>query len=144
MGVFNVGLLTRRGQIFQRIDGPAVIADLKMEHGIAAGLTAHIGDMLADRHRIAFLDEQGAIISVCTQIVIVVLENNELAVAQEPAPRIHDTAARRRPYRLPRSSTDINALTNEIGFGEGLDYPTLNRPLPFYRCSGESRRRRTD
>ena len=60
-------------------------------HAVRVAIT-HFSDFLPFAHRLVFLDEQGLVVRVGRQKGVVVLENNQVAVATQPGACIHHTA----------------------------------------------------
>ena len=83
----NATLLTRLRQKLEWIYGAPLISDFKMQYGIAAGLTAHICNLLASGDRITLMNAQCLIIGVGAQIVIIMFQNDQLTVVQQTASR---------------------------------------------------------
>ena len=84
----------------ERIDGFSVTANLEVQHGTALARATHVGDMLAALHFVPFSHVQPLVVGIGTQNSAVVLDDDKLAVADEPAARVDDSPARGGPDGL--------------------------------------------
>src|SRR5690606_7857844 len=68
-------------QVVERIHRLAVVADLEMQHVARGPAVAELGDLLSRLHRVALLHEPRAVVPIGAQPVLVVLDDDQLAVA---------------------------------------------------------------
>jgi hypothetical protein len=78
-------------------------------HLVGIGI-AHLAELLPLDHRLAFLDRDLVEMRVRRQVGLVVLDDDELAVAAQPAPRIDDLARRAGKDRRAGRAADVDSL----------------------------------
>ena len=72
--------LLQRWQITQRIYGPSIESNLKVQHGIAIAFIPHVGDVLACNNLVALLHPQAPVISVRAQEIDIVFDYYQVAL----------------------------------------------------------------
>ena len=72
-----------RRQVLQRIHRPAEPPDLEVQLHLVGVGRAHLGDLLPARHLLAFLHDDVAVVRVRREERVVVLDDDELAVAAQ-------------------------------------------------------------
>jgi len=68
----------------------AVNANFKMQHHLVAVVGAHLGDLAARKHLLALIHQPLAIVGVSAKHPVTVLDDDQFAVADEPAAAVHD------------------------------------------------------
>src|SRR5690625_1918161 len=123
-------ILTFRRKKSQRINRRPVFANLEIQRGLAIGRTTHRRDFLAAFHGFPFLRQQTLIVAVGTQPHIVVLDDDQPAVAHQGAACINHRAACRRHDRLAERPLDDDALAGHAFRAETTADLPFCRPLP--------------
>src|SRR5574343_800859 len=99
-----------RGQLLDRVNRLALLANFKVQlHPIRVG-GAHFGDLLTLAHHLVFLDQQGLVVSVGRQVVAGVLDDDQVAVAAQTGAGIHHAAVTRSHHGITRLARDGDAL----------------------------------
>lgn len=91
---------------------------------------AHIRNMLAAFHGIAFSDTQSLVVRIGTQEALVVLDDNKLAVSAKSTPAIDNPTRCRGIHGLSASALDIDAFATT--FVEQANHLAPGWPAPFF------------
>jgi len=118
-----------------------------MQHVARRAGAPHFGNGLSGPDLLTFGDQTFAIVPVGGQKLIVVLDDDQLAVANQSGTGIHHDAAGCGMHDLTCRPGDIDALTRGIARHETADDITRSRPAPdrctaAHRGGGCSRHRR--
>src|SRR5690606_16121763 len=97
-------------QVPQRVDRLAVVADLEVEHVARRAGAAEFGDLLPGLDHRPLVDQPVAVVAVGRQPLLVVLDDDQFAVADQSGPRIHHRAVARRAHRGAAAAGDVDAL----------------------------------
>ncbi len=89
--------LTRR-QVTRRIDRLALATHFKVQLDAIGIGAAHLGNLLTLFDRLIFLDQQRLVVGVSRQIGVVVLEDDEVAIAAQTSASVDHTAISRRNH----------------------------------------------
>ena len=116
-----------------RINRLAVAPDLEMQSRLAFRPLTHGRDALAFFYFFAFFDQQRRRVPVGTQVGVVMLQDNKLAISDQSTARIDDAPGRRSNNGLPALAIDQNARPGP-GFAPNS---TLIRPLVGQSHFGE-------
>src|SRR5207247_9605175 len=90
-----------RGKEFHRVDRLSEATDLEMQLHLIGVAVAHLGDLLALRNQLAFLDHDLSVVRVRRQESRSVLADAELPVTAQARARIADLARRPGNDRSP-------------------------------------------
>ena len=85
-------------QVAQRFDGVAIAADLEVQQLLITGIPAHFSDHLSLLHTVAFPDEAPAVVRISAQHSVVVLDDDQLSITNQPIAAV-DHLARGRSLR---------------------------------------------
>src|SRR5690242_7717831 len=93
-----------------RIYGLPVVSDLEVQHRLRAigGAMFHLSDALAFCDEVALFHEQSAVVPVHGQVIFVVFDDDEPAVAPQAAPAIYDFAGCTRKHQCAPAAGDSN------------------------------------
>lgn len=89
----------------------------------------HVGDDGSAFDGVSLPDPQLVVVGVGREVVIVVLENNQLAVTPECTARVDHFAAAGGVNGLALLAGDVDALVALFRNGEAFDYPSLSWPM---------------
>src|SRR5438105_14758448 len=98
------------GQVARRIDRLALPPDLEMQLHAVGVARAHLRDFLSLAHRLVFLHQQGLVVRVRGQIRVVVLEDDQVAVAAQARACVDDTPVGGRQHGITGLAADVEAL----------------------------------
>ena len=99
-----------RWQEFGGVHRFAQLSDFKVQiHLIRVG-AAHFSDLLTFFDRLIFLDEQGLVVSVGAQVGVVVLEDDQVAVATKAIAGIDHLTVCGRLHSVSRLAPDVQAF----------------------------------
>ncbi|MDQ0586733.1 hypothetical protein QFZ47_000842 [Variovorax paradoxus] len=115
-------------QVARRVDGLALAADFEMQLDAVGVAVAHLGDLLALLHRLVFLHEQRLVMRIGREVGVVVLQDDQVAVAAQTCAGIDDAAVGRREDSVSRLAADVEALV--LGVVETREQRTVRRPDP--------------
>src|SRR5690554_2547372 len=121
-------------QVAQRIDRLAVVADLEVQHVALGAGAAHLGDLLAGLHAVALAHQAPAVVAVGREPLLVVLDDDELAVADQARARVHDHAVAGGAHRLPGGTGDADALLRRVALDVTADQLAVGGPAPGHRA----------
>lgn len=99
-----------RGQVACGVDRAAAVTQLEMQRDAIAVAAAHLGDRLPLCDRLAFPHEQRAVVRVGRQVIGVVLQDDQIAVAAQAVARIDDRAGGGRLHRRTGRIRDVDPL----------------------------------
>ena len=105
----------------------------KCRRGCRSGPLAHQRDRRAARDVLALRHEQLGVVAVGVRERLVVLDDDELAVADEPAAGVDDSARRRRAHGLTLAAADRDAGGDAAVGAEPRDESAVGRPRPAQR-----------
>ena len=91
---------------------------------------SHLGNRLAGLHAIAFLDQTLAVVTVRRQERRVVLDDDELAVADQTVAAVHDRSIGGGTHRRTGGAGDVDALPYRIAGDVGANDLAVRRPAP--------------
>src|SRR5574343_1502975 len=114
------------GEEFGRIDRFALAAHLEVQLHAVGVAVAHLGDLFAAAHLLVFLDQQLLVVGVSRQVGVVVLEDDQVAIAAQACAGIHHLAVGRGQHRVAGLACDVHALV--LGFVKALDHLAIGRP----------------
>src|SRR5450756_688675 len=97
-------------QIFRRINRLAETTHFKMKLDFAGIGVAHLGDLLSARDALPFFHQHFIVMRVSTEISLIVLDDDQLAITAQPAAAIYHLAGCAGQNRLPELACDIDAL----------------------------------
>src|SRR5690606_24602985 len=121
-------------------DRLAVVADLEVQHVAVGAGAPHLRDLLAGLHRLALADQALAVVAVGRQPVLVVLDDDQLAVADQAGAGIHHHAVGRGDHRLAAAAADVDALAGVVAGDEGPKQHALRGPAPGEAAAGRHAR----
>src|SRR6185312_8218338 len=98
-----------RRQIAQRIHRLAVLADLEVKFDARRAARAHQRDFLPGIDSIAFLHKPLAVVAVSGKIRVVVLDDDQLAVTDQPVAAVHHGAGGGRAHWVANIAGDVDA-----------------------------------
>ena len=78
-----------------------------MQHIAGCAAVAHLGDLLSGLDALTLVDQSRAVVSVCRQPSIVVLDDDQLAISDKARTRVHDHASGGRTHGLARLPGDV-------------------------------------
>src|SRR5450755_3826228 len=87
-------------QEFRGIDGLAEAANFEMKLDLVGVGVTHLGDLLSLAHLLPFLDQNLTIVRVSRKIGVVVLDDDQLAVAAQPCSGINHATCGTGEHRL--------------------------------------------
>ena len=114
-----------------------------MQLDAVAIATAHFGNLLPLAHRLIFFDQQGLVVGIGGQVSVVVLENDQVAIAAQTSPNINNPAVGGSDDRVARDAANVEAFVLDLI--KSGQHRTAGRPDPvdiIVRCRGNSRPRR--
>src|SRR5882672_3305798 len=97
-GVIAAGSTWR--QELQRIDRLAAVTNLEMQPCLAVIGFAEVGDALSATHRLPLLYEDLLVVCISRDVVVVVLDDDQVAVHAQVAAAVDDVAIARRDNRV--------------------------------------------
>src|SRR3569832_1386063 len=133
--------LLQRWQITQRIYGPSIESNLKVQHGIAIAFIPHVGEVLACNNLVALLHPQAPVISVRAQEIVIVFDYYQVAVIMYSTTCIHDAARCTRAHGLSESAADVDTFARRILCRIGIQQGAFGGPTPLNRRRGGTHRR---
>ena len=101
-----------------------------MQHVARRAAAAHLGDLLAGLHQLALVDQARAVVAIGGQPLVAVLEDHQLAVADQAGTGIHHHPVGGGAHRLPALAGDVDALPGGIAIGEARHHHPIRRPAP--------------
>src|SRR6202140_3072527 len=105
---------------FRRVDGLAEATNFEMKLDLVGGGVAHLADLLSLADLLPFLDQNLAVVRVSRKVGVVVLDDDQLAVAAQACSRVKDSTGSPGHPRVPGPARDVDAF--EIGtFGKSRD-----------------------
>ena len=117
-------------KILQGVLRCAIHTNFKMQLWLVAIISAHFGNLAAGSHLLPFADQALAVVRVCAEHSIAVLDNDQFAIPEQAIATVHDLAVCRGNYRLACSAPDINALSGRVIGLESADHSAVSRPHP--------------
>ena len=103
-----------RWQVADRVHGFALAPNFEVQLDAVSIRTAHFRNFLAAPHRLVFLDQQCLVVRIGGQKGVVVLQNNEIAIAPQTGARIHHPPVSRRKNRVSGFTGNIVALVTGL------------------------------
>src|SRR5690606_20292462 len=125
--------LSTRGQIPERIDRLAVVANLEVQHVACGAGAAHFRDLLAGGDPRAFVHQTRAVVPISGQPLFVVLDDDQFAIAHQARSRVHHHAVGGGAYRLPGIAGDADTLLRWITGDIASHHLPVGRPAPGER-----------
>src|SRR5690554_1250314 len=122
-------------QVAQRIERLAVVADLEVQHVAVGAGAAHLRDLLAGANAVALAHHALAVVAIGRQPLLVVLDDDQLAVADQARTRIHHHAVAGSVHRLPGRTRDADALARGIAVDIAADQLAVGGPAPSDRTA---------
>lgn len=118
------------GQILERIDWLAIQANFEMEQVAIDTTGAEFGDFLAPSDSVLFGYHKGPVVGVGRQKSVAVLDDDEVAVAQQTAAGVNHLAIGSNQHGIAGSATDVDALVFARVVAEASNDVALMRPVP--------------
>ena len=104
----------------QRVYRLAVFAQLEVQLHALAVAVAHGGNALAAPHGLAFAHEQALVVAVGGEVGLVVLHDDEVAVAAQAGTAVHHFAVGSGHNGLAGGAADVDALFTAAEAGEDV------------------------
>src|ERR1700687_6268026 len=95
---------------FRRVDGLAEATDFEMKLDLVGVGVAHLSDLLSLANLLSFLDQNLPVVRVGGKVGIVVLDDDQLAVAAQPRSRVNDSTGSAGPPRVTCLARDVDTL----------------------------------
>ena len=108
----KIGSTTR--QILGRVNRFAVAAHFKVQHHTLCIRVAHVGNTLTFAHGLVFFDQQRLVVCVSGEVGVVVLQDDQIAVAAQARASVNNTAIGRRINRVTQFASDFQTLAFDI------------------------------
>ena len=93
----------------------AIFSDLKMQYGSFSTTATELCNHLPGFHILPFLHQNLPVMSVRTQIVLIVIHNNEVAVSKQPVAGVYHISRGCGSYSIPGLPCDINTFIDFSG-----------------------------
>ena len=93
----------------------AIFSDFKMQHGSFSTAATKLCNHLPGVYVLPFLHQNLPVMSVSTQIVLVVIHNNQIAVSKQPVARVHHIPGGCSSYSIPGLPGNINTFIDFPG-----------------------------
>ena len=122
-------------QIVQRIDRIAILADLELQFGARSPGGTHLRHRLAGTHPLALLHQTLAVVTIGGQKAVVVLDDDQLAIADQSVAAVNHHAIGRRPHRLAGLAGNLDP-GDRVGILETLDDAAIRGPAPAHATHG--------
>src|ERR1700722_19742084 len=103
-----------RRQVLLRVDRLAVVADLEVDHVAVRTGAAHLGDLLTGLHALPFIHQALAVVAIGRQPLVAVLDDDQLAVADQAGAGVHHHTVGGGLDRLAAGTGDVHALLGRI------------------------------
>ena len=97
------------------IDRIAIFSDLKMQYGSFSTTATELCNHLPGFHILPFLHQNLPVMSVSTQVVLVMVHDNQIAVSKQPTAGINHISCSRSPYSISGLPGDINTFIDFPG-----------------------------
>ena len=110
-----------------------------MQHVARRAAAAHLGDLLAGLHQLAFVDQPRAVVAVGREPLVVVLDDHQFAIADQSRARIHHHAIGGGAHGLAGLAGDVDALPGRVAGGEAAEDIAVGGPAPAQRARGRRR-----
>src|SRR5690606_29581709 len=98
----------------QRVDRLAIVADLEVQHVARGAAAAEFGNLLASLDHRTLVDQPAAVVAVGRQPLLIVLDDDQFAVADQSGTRVHHRPVARRAYRGAAATGDVDALLGRL------------------------------
>ncbi|KAG0767193.1 hypothetical protein G6F22_017688 [Rhizopus arrhizus] len=119
-----------RRQVLLRVDRLAVVANLEVDHVAVRAGAAHLGDLFTRLHALAFIHQALAVVAIGRQPLVAVLDDDQLAVADQAGAGIHHHAIGRGLHRLAAGAGDVDALLGRVAGHVTANDRAIGRPAP--------------
>lgn len=93
----------------------AIFSDLKMQYGSFSTTATELCNYLPGFHILPFLHQNLPVVSVSTQIVLVVIHDNQVAVSKQPVASVNHISLGCGSYSIPGLPGDINTFIDFSG-----------------------------
>ena len=97
-------------QVVQWIDGVAITTDFEVQQLLIAGIPAHFGDHLTLLHAVALPDEAPTVVRIGAQHSVIVLDDDQLSITNQPIAAVDHLARGRSLDRLAGGTGDVHAI----------------------------------
>ena len=97
------------------IDGVAILPDFKMQHGSFRTAAPQLCDHLSGVNVLPFLHQNLPVVGVSTQIVLVMIHDNEVTVTKQPVTGVDHISSGRRFHSITGFSRNINTFIDFSG-----------------------------
>ena len=88
----------------------AIFTNLKMQHGSFSATATELCDHLPGFHILPFLHQNLPVVSVSTQIVLVMIHDNQIAVSKQPVAGVDHIPGGCCSYSIPGLAGNINTF----------------------------------
>src|SRR3982074_2607142 len=105
---------------FRRGDGLAAARNFEMQLALVGVGVAHLTDLLSLADLLPFLDQNLAVVRVSGKVGVVVLDDDQLAVAAQARSGVNDSTGSTGQYRLTGLAANVDALEIRT-FGKSFD-----------------------
>ena len=112
------------------VDRVAIFPDFKMQLGPVRAAVSQFSDDLSGFNVLPFLHQNLPVVSISTQIVLVVVHYDQVAITEQPTSGINDITTCRRPYRITCFSSNINTFIDFPGCRITCNYGANVGPAP--------------
>src|SRR5690554_4443815 len=106
--LFCLGASSQFGQITERVHRLAATSNFKMQLDPVGTTAPHLRDLLPDPDLLPFLYQQTAVMRISTEEIVVMLDDDHVAVTNQPPPRIDHRTVCRSKNRLTQLTGNIN------------------------------------
>ena len=93
----------------------AILPNLKMQHGSFSATATELCDHLPGFHILPFLHQNLPVVSVSTQIVLVMIHDNQIAVSKQPVAGVDYIPGGCCSYSIPGLAGNINTFIDFPG-----------------------------
>lgn len=130
-GSFLEPLFLAPWQVSGGINRVTIFPNFKMQHRLVRSATAQFGNYLTCFYALPFLHQNLAIVCVCTQIVFVVVHDNQVPVTKQPVSCVNHTSICCCSHSIPGSANNINAFVDFSRRRIRSNYGASMRPTPL-------------
>src|SRR5699024_1470238 len=113
-----------------RVHGLAVASYLEVQHGLTLRPQPHSSNHLTGVHPVALVNIQSTIMTIGTQIMFIVLDDEQKSITLEPIATIHHIPAGGGTHRLTHLAANVETLRIRTRYRD-LQQSPLSRPQPL-------------
>lgn len=97
------------------IDSLTILSNFKMQLGSIRAAASELCNNLPGFYILPFLHQNLAVVGVSTEIVLVVIDDNQITVTQQSTARVYHVTTGGGFYSIPRISSNINTFIDFSG-----------------------------